>query len=410
MSKFNNSIWSSITFAGNTQYAQQLLQLIADFYNNLRSNGMYLPATTAVPRVPATGAGQQWSIGPVDSNQFGPGAFVMIVSSSDPFNNFCAGVVTATTQSLLTVNVLAARGATVTGNWNVNVLGSIKVAAPGSTRMGQTGQTTAAGVLNTALQIDNMATGSEAIYDDFCGSVTANFNGTTRQMDRWSVHQVANARLRGNAATLYPGQVPQYNLDPTLSAPTVQDWASHPGVIAMEASLAVDRLYMLYGAVAQTQGYGVSNTSALIVDVHVQIPTAYSQQQFCQFAAGLSNGSDITADGLYIVVGRGPGYDPMTMWILQVAAGVSTWTLIGQLKVSTWYTLRLQRTRGTILTSDAKISLGNSTAIVQATNTFAASTIALGLSPFIQMRKMTGTQKRAMLVDYYAYKPGALTR
>jgi hypothetical protein len=100
----------------------------------------------------------------------------------------------------------------------------------------------------------------------------------------------------------------------------------------------------------------------------------------------------------------------MTMWILQVAAGVSTWTLIGQLKVSTWYTLRLQRTRGTILTSDAKISLGNSTAIVQATNTFAASTIALGLSPFIQMRKMTGTQKRAMLVDYYAYKPGALTR
>lgn len=406
MATFNGTGWTSVNFS-SPQYAQAFQQLIADLYTSYQVGGYYVVSNPA-SRASAVGS-QTWPI-VVDSNYFGPGAFVIITSNANPTTNYCAGVVTAVTPTQLTVNSLVSAGSTPDNLWNISVIGSIRTTAPGSTRMGQTGQTTAAGAL-AALNIDNISNSAEAIYDDFMGAVTPALAGV-RQMDRWLVTQTNGGVMQPNAAIFYAGDTAVYNLVPgaIVASPAPTDWAAHPGVLALETSVPNDAIKLQYGVISQIPSYGISNTSSFVLDVHVKIPTANSFSDFFTFSAGLTNGTMLVSDGIYIVIGRGIGITAMAVYVLQIASGVFTWTTANYTLVAgSWYTLRLQRTSITVIASDNGMAI-NPHPVILGTNTFTASTISLPLSPGIAMNKSVGSNKRAVLVDYYAFKPGALTR
>ena len=100
----------------------------------------------------------------------------------------------------------------------------------------------------------------------------------------------------------------------------------------------------------------------------------------------------------------------MQPYALQMAGGVPTWTAANySLVPGKWYTLRLQRTRISVIGSDNNMA-NSPQSVILGTNTFTASSIAAALLPSMLMSKTAGVTKRAVLVDYYAFKPGALTR
>lgn len=400
MSTFNGFNWTGLPNFASAQYAQQFAQLIADIYEAFRQGGYYITATIA-SQAPVTGS-STYTIA-VDRNTLGVGMIVLAASNSNPQTNWVVGVVTAATTTSITINGLAALGSTADTAWNLCALGMARTTAPGSTRMGQTGQTSAVAALS-ALNLDTPSISAEAILDDFLGAYVAGY------LDRWKVSLTNGGVLKANAAPYYNGDVAQYNLDPSAAVSTLRDWASHPGVLALEGTVASDAVILKYG-LQNTFPYGIGNTSAHVNDVHFKIPTGFTAADSATFMAGISGATLGTSDGLCFVVGRA-GFNPMQLYALEIAAGVSRYTDSGYtLRADRWYTVRQQRTRISLAASDTNISVASSAhSMLLASATFTANTIAVGLNAQIKFTKTNGSSKRAVLVDYFMFKPGALTR
>lgn len=404
MALFNGTTWTGISFS-SSQYAQAFQQLIADLYASYQSGGYFLRGTTS-SIVPAISS--QSFTAAVDANYFGPGAFVVITSVANPTTNWWAGVVTAVSTSSITVNCLVATGAVGDSSWNISVIGTIRTTAPGSTRMGQTGQTTAAATL-TALDIDNIGSRPEGIYDDFMGAVAPVISGI-QKMDRWTVSLTNGGILRSNAAPLYAGDPALYNLIPGAAVSNQLDWAAHPGVIALETKAVSDIVDIGYGTLRGQ--YVLGSAGDFILDIHVNIPIAATASNNFRFFAGLT-GTSFLSDYMCIGIGQGISVNSPPMRVIMQRAvsfgGLTTVDTGFNLLPGTWYTIRLQATRISIIGSNNTTVGSNSKPVILASTTFAGATTN-AMYPRLRIERTAGSGNLAALVDYFAFKPGSLTR
>jgi len=155
-------------------------------------------------------------------------------------DTWMSGVISAISGTVITVNVLAARGSGTYASWMIAPIGDNiqTLANPLAVTNGGLGSATlATGKANIGVGAPTAQI--KPIFEDFLGTVVlpsvSSGHGYSESFDIYD-HNKDSVDFVGNFSPhgLLTGDTEQFNVDPNVTQPvTASDWASHPGIIML---------------------------------------------------------------------------------------------------------------------------------------------------------------------------------
>lgn len=434
-------------------YANRVNQLIADIYDHIWNRASYIASGS---NTIGTGSKTFTVTNNLSSTvpDLAPGTWVyirptIVVGNVKQYmQNWMLGKITSVTSTTIVVNVIITRGSGTFTSFNISMIGDIiqSLTSPYPLANGGTGTTTAA-LARAALGVPDQGAQAEVLFDDFAGNFA--WDGLSRYRGEQFEFNLATSMNAYNASTnplsggvfmqnpqlFIDGDINAFNYDPTGSAPSVNTWSNHPGVVGMFAQNAGAGVFMLQSHTYFTNaesgfGSGASQFNNIqfpyandFVEFMFMIPKGYGWSVanpggfsigFVHILTGYSTlfgvGSTDGLPKLFAAGYTGP-YLPsgITMGAYVVTVDTSSGTY------QTWVDASAQTTPYTIQEGIwYKVRISNNVCTISTSGTILSKTISGWTPPSMgttkgsricaQVGKGGGSANSGVLLDYFYYR------